>query len=41
MESSTIAIIIIAIDIVSFVMEKIPLAVTAMAASLLMGITGV
>lgn len=41
MENSTIAIIIIAITIVSFVLEKIPLAVTAMAASVAMGITGV
>ena len=41
MENSTIAIIIIAITIVSFMIEKIPLAVTAMAASVAMGITGV
>ena len=41
MENSTIAIIIIAITIVSFMLEKIPLAVTAMAASVAMGITGV
>ncbi len=41
MESSTIAIIIISIAIVSFVLEKIPLAVTAMAASVLMGVFGV
>ncbi len=38
MENSTIAIIILGIAIVSFVLEKIPLAVTAMAASLAMGI---
>ncbi|MDR1702834.1 MAG: hypothetical protein LBR56_08655, partial [Sporomusaceae bacterium] len=41
MENSTIAIIIIGITIVSFMVEKIPLAVTAMAASVAMGITGV
>ena len=41
MENSTIAIIIIGIAIVSFVLEKIPLAVTAMAASVLMGVFGV
>jgi anion transporter len=38
MENSTIAIIILAIAVVSFVMEKIPLAVTAMAAAVAMGI---
>ncbi len=41
MDKSTIAIIIIAVAIVSFVLEKIPLAVTAMAASVLMGVTKV
>lgn len=38
MESSTIAIIITIITIISFVLEKIPLAMTAMIASLAMGI---
>jgi anion transporter len=38
MENSTIAIIILSIAIVSFVLDKIPLAVTAMAAALAMGI---
>ncbi len=41
MDNSTIAIIIIVIAIVSFMLEKIPLAVTAMAASVLMGVTKV
>ncbi len=41
MENSTIAIIIIGITIVSFVLEKIPLAVTAMLASLAMALTGI
>lgn len=41
MENSTIAIIIIVVTIISFMVEKIPLAVTAMAASVAMGITGV
>jgi anion transporter len=38
MQSSTIAIVILGIAIVSFVLERIPLAVTAMAAALAMGI---
>lgn len=38
MDSSTLAIIIMVITIVSFVLEKVPLAMTAMAASLAMGI---
>ena len=38
MESSTIAIIIILITIVSFILEKIPLAMTAMLSSIAMGI---
>lgn len=38
MNSSTLAIIIMVITIISFVLEKIPLAMTAMAASLAMGI---
>ncbi len=41
MDKSTIAIIIIVVAIVSFMLEKIPLAVTAMAASVLMGVTKV
>ncbi len=38
MDSSTIAIVITVITIVSFILEKIPLAMTAMIASLAMGI---
>ena len=38
MSSSTIAIIITIIAVISFVLEKIPLAMTAVIASLLMGI---
>lgn len=41
MEQSTLAIIIIGIAIVSFILEKIPLAVTAMLASLAMALTGI
>ncbi|NMC33887.1 MAG: hypothetical protein GYA36_15695 [Veillonellaceae bacterium] len=41
MEHSTLAIIIIVLAIISFAWEKIPLAVTAMIASLAMGITGI
>ena len=41
MEQSTLAIIIIGLAIISFAWEKIPLAVTAMIASLAMGITGI
>ncbi len=41
MEQSTLAIIIIGITIVSFILEKIPLAVTAMLASLAMALTGI
>jgi anion transporter len=41
MEQSTLAIIIIGIAIVSFILEKIPLAVTAMMASLAMALTGI
>lgn len=40
MEKSTIAIIIIIITVISFALEKLPLAVTALASSLAMGITG-
>ncbi len=38
MQSSTFAIIVVTIAIISFVLEKIPLAMTAMAASLVMGL---
>ena len=41
MEQSTLAIIIIGLAIISFAWEKIPLAVTAMIASLAMGIFGI
>ena len=41
MEQSTLAILIIGVAIVSFILEKIPLAVTAMLASLAMALTGI
>ena len=41
MEQSTLAIIIICLAIVSFAVEKIPLAVTAMIAALAMALTGI